>query len=483
MSNFMIGWGEADITPDAPKVELAGQYYQRVARGIHSRLKTVALVMQKEQDLAVMIALDVVGIPEELQNQAREIIHQAIPEIPLQAIFLNAIHTHNAPYVRPAGLFRDWLPLDDEALKPADYIEFLLKRVLDAVKQAWAGRQPGAIANAFGQARIGHCRRAVYANGSAEMYGDTNRADFVGMEAGEDSGVELLFTYDAQRRPTGAIVNVACPSQVMEATYEISSDYMGATRELLKGEFGADFHTLCQISAAGCQAPRDLVRRYRSEPDFWHADGVAVHAQRLFTATMAAFKEIPASAIQADPLFQHRCARVDLPIRRASYCDYVKAKAEIARLTAIMPEYDAFLAFCKETHDNEAIPGRPGPYDSKLHHFVLIQNAKAVVKRYETQDTTPHFSYDMQTLRIGDCAMVNVPFELYLVFGQIIKARSLAKQTFVVQLSGGTCGYLPSPEAERFGGYGGLIVNGRVGSDGGYLLADTAVQKINSLFA
>ena len=35
---FMIGWGEADITPSNPKVELAGQYYQRVATGIHSRI-------------------------------------------------------------------------------------------------------------------------------------------------------------------------------------------------------------------------------------------------------------------------------------------------------------------------------------------------------------------------------------------------------------------------------------------------------------
>ena len=37
-------------------------------------------------------------------------------------------------------------------------------------------------------------------------------------------------------------------------------------------------------------------------------------------------------------------------------------------------------------------------------------------------------------------------------------------------------------EAERLGGYGGMIVNGNCGSDGGYKLADTAVEKINGLF-
>ena len=37
MSKLMIGWGEADITPnpDAKPIPLNGQYYARTARGIH----------------------------------------------------------------------------------------------------------------------------------------------------------------------------------------------------------------------------------------------------------------------------------------------------------------------------------------------------------------------------------------------------------------------------------------------------------------
>ena len=54
-----------------------------------------------------------------------------------------------------------------------------------------------------------------------------------------------------------------------------------------------------------------------------------------------------------------------------------------------------------------------------------------------------------------------------------------------MSISGGAdlpAGYLPSPDAERFGGYGGLIINGQVGSDGGYKLADATVEAINRLF-
>ena len=44
---LMIGWSEADITPDYTdkKIPLYGQYYTRLATGIHSRLKTVACAM------------------------------------------------------------------------------------------------------------------------------------------------------------------------------------------------------------------------------------------------------------------------------------------------------------------------------------------------------------------------------------------------------------------------------------------------------
>ena len=93
--------------------------------------------------------------------------------------------------------------------------------------------------------------------------------------------------------------------------------------------------------------------------------------------------------------------------------------------------------------------------------------------------------FDMNVVRLGDIAMASNPFELYLYYGQMIKARSKAVQTFLVQLAAGgdhPSGYLPSPDGEKFGGYGGLIINGQVGSDGGYLLVDITVEEINKLF-
>ncbi len=487
---LMIGWSEADITPDSlgKPIPLYGQYYTRIAKGIHSRLKFTAVAVSSGDEHFITGSIDNAGCPQQFVDRLREEVVKREPAIDPMKIFLNAIHTHSGPSLAFKSVIKNtgnvtgkaWDKLKNETLNPNEYADFAIPIIADCIVQAWRSRKPGGIAGAFGHARIGHCRRAVFSDGVAEMYGDTTRNDFIGMEAGEDTGVEMLFTFDEKGKRTGVILNAACPSQVMESTYMVSSDFAGATRELLKNEYGEDFHTIYQISPAGCQSPRDLVRHYTTEPDFWHADGVAVIADRLVNAVKSA---VPAE-IDYAPVFASKSVKVTLPRRRASYMDYKAAQAELERLISIQGEAEAFEEFCAVVHANEAKDG-PGPYDDKKMHFVQIKNAQAIITRYEDQDANPEYIFDMNVVRLGNIAIANNPFELYLYFGQNIKARSKAFQTFLVQLSGGGnfhAGYLPSPDAEKFAGYGGCIINGQVGSDGGYKLSDVTVQEINKLF-
>lgn len=470
-----VGWGEADITPENKTIELSGQYYKRIATGIHSRLKTIALVLEQDNAVTVMISLDVVGIPDDFSVRLQNSVAAAIPQIQPDKIIINAIHTHSAPGFNT--IFPWWEP-EPDSISGEEYRDFVEEKIIEAVKAAWSSRKISGVYNTLSFARVGHCRRAVYANGTAEMYGRTDRDDFTGMEGGEDSGVDLLFVFDENQQPTGAIVNVACPSQAMEATYQVSSDFMGALREKLKAHFGGEFKTLCQISAAGCQAPRDLARNYRGEPDFWHADGVEVISERLLNAVKAVYDN---SKIDFAAELRHTSIQLELPRRRASYEDYTNAKAEMKRLENIMDSNAAYADFCSQTHANEQVDG-PGPYDSKLHHFVKIRNNEAVVKRYEDQNEKPFYNMQLHVVKLGKIAFASNSFELYLDFGHRIKARSEAEQTLLIQLANGTGGYLPSKRAEELGGYGGLIINGQVGSDGGAMLADKTVEEIKKLW-
>ena len=229
-------------------------------------------------------------------------------------------------------------------MKSDVYRAFVEGKIIEAIAAAWNNRLPCGIANVLDYARIGHCRRAVYANNTVEMYGRTDRSDFIGMEGGEDSGVDLLFFFAEQRQPVGVIVNVACPSQVMEATYRISSDFFGALREKLKQEFGPQFKTLCQVGAAGCQSPRDLARNYKGEPDFWHADGVDVLAERLFQAVQRAYARAP-QTLEFQPILSHRVSPLTLPKRKVSKTEWSTAQAELDRLLRIQEEGYAFTRF------------------------------------------------------------------------------------------------------------------------------------------
>jgi len=475
---FCVGWGEADITPDGRTVELNGQYYQRVATGIHSRLNTTALLLEKGEETSVLVSIDNVGVPADfvkrLQRSAAGLVAHLSPE----RVTVNAIHTHNAPALSQG---REWWTPRAGAISCEEYRDIVEQKILDALRAAVSNKRECGIASVLDFARVGHCRRAVYADGSAEMYGNTGRADFVGMEGGEDSGVDVMFFVDADRKPVGAIVNLACPSQVMEATYKVSSDFMGALRGKLKQEFGPDFALMPQISAAGCQSPRDLSRNYRGEVDFWGESGVEEISERLLGAVRRAWKRT-AGRFRYDPEFAHVGRTLLLPLRRVSEQEYLAAKRELAELEAKQSSAEAFKEFCAEVHAHEEILGRPGPYDDKTRHFVEIRNREAVVKRYETRNSSPELAVDLQVMRLGNAVFATNPFELFLEFGQRMKARSKAGQTFLIQLANGYEGYLPSPRAEQFGGYGGLIVNGKIGSEGGSILVDETVKIIGELF-
>ena len=477
-----IGWSETDITPPATKrIPLRGQYYLRLADDkapYHSRLKFVAMAMKQGDEYVLMGTIDNVTVWQPFVDRVRARVKELVPEIAPERVYMGCIHTHSAPGIRPSGTPKaaEMEREHPEMWGPNEYSDFALELVAGAYAAAWRSRKAGGVSRAFGKARVGHCRLARYADGSTEMYGNTNRPDFIGVLEGEDDGVEMLFTEDATGRKTGLILNVACPSQVMEANFQVSSDFAGATREKLKKLYGEDFRMLYQIGAAGCQSPRDLVRRDRTEPDGWHDDMVQLLSDRLVQCV----REARPNAVSMPATLKYENRAVTVPMRRVTPEQAAAAKKELAELEARWPGDTAWQDFLSQVHANEA-KGGPGPYDSKLHPYAVMDVDKAVLQRAAEQDKVKEYTFEMHVTRIGDIAMVTCPFELYLAYGQAIKARSAAVQTFIVTKCG-SGGYLPTPTSENSVGYSGGINVGKVGHEGGYRFCDLAVGCINGMF-
>lgn len=480
-----IGWDSQDITPDKP-VELIGQYYQRISKGVRDPLAVTALAMEHQADgktvQCVLVSVDILYVTEDFMAEVRAAISQALPNLNPKAILLNATHIHTgASWFAP---FRWWKPAA-QAMESAEIRALILRRAVRAIENAWNNRRSGGTSYAAADASVGFSRRTLYADGSAMMYGRPDREDFVGMESSSDPTVRMLFTWDDQDRLTGIIVNVACPAQVMEAQYTVSADYFGELRKRIRATHGSQVQVLAQLSAAGDQSPRHLPTQAKQEVNYWDESGMLAIAGRLERAVAEGFASAR-GRIGHTPVLQHSVAPLSLPMRRVATEEYRTARAAVAKLTEGFPSEDAasrefFERFVADVHTGEKSLSH-GPFDNKELNFVQLENAQALIERFETQEQCPTLTMELHALRVGECVFVFNPFELYLDFGLIIHARSCAKHTFLVQLACDVCGYLPTARSEKTGGYGSLIINGKVGSEGGRMLVEASLNAIEQLW-
>ena len=56
-------------------------------------------------------------------------------------------------------------------MQPKEYVPWLYQQMAQAVVKAWESRTKGAVAWGLGQAVVGHNRRVVYSDGTANMVG------------------------------------------------------------------------------------------------------------------------------------------------------------------------------------------------------------------------------------------------------------------------------------------------------------------------
>ncbi|MFP4502152.1 MAG: hypothetical protein ACLFTT_14215 [Candidatus Hydrogenedentota bacterium] len=452
---FLAGWAVESITPDKP-VQLAGQFAERVSRQVLDPCLATALALERtgdngEKEQAILVSCDLVNVNRESVEAIRESVAQRLPDFDARKLIINTSHTHTGPTLRP-GIYRE---PDEGVMGPREYAPFFRARAEEAAVRAWSDRQPGAVSHALGRAAVGFNRIAVYADGTAKMYGNSNQPDFRGLEGGCDHGVELLYLWDAEGGLTGIVINVACPSQVVEGQLYVSADFWGALRKLVAERYGEGVHVYPMTGAAGDQSPRDLVRRGRGEPDMRKEEGMNEMARRIMHAIGETIEQAR-SEQDAAPLFMHRVEEITLPVRRATEQEAAEARAEVDRLTA------------------EGSP-KPGSRDQ-----AMLRRAKGVVDRFAQQDETPGYAMDLHAIRLADVAIVTNPFELYLEYGEQIKARSKAKQTLIAQLSGDRGGYLPTVRAVAGGAYGSRITENRVGPEGGDMLVEHSVTAINT---
>ena len=491
MSKVKIGWAEVDITPKE-KISLAGQFFERISDEVESNLAAVAMAVESDGDAMIICEVDVVSIGDNLHKAVKERV-AAATGISAEKVITGAIHTHTS-YVYDRGqketiaktFLERRLPEDmkyvplvsgEKCMSPKAALEFLIEKISDACILAWNNRKEGYYKNAFGRVAVGMCRRVCYDDGSAKMWGDTNHANFTALEGGNDSGMELIYTYDENKKLTGVVANIACPAQVVEHRSFISSDYWGKVRENIKKKFGDNVTVLGLCSAAGDQCPRDMIRwvnpetpiddpnikretyiERRADPSMFDVSGLKLVGKRISNEIISVYEELDGE-LKDEAILVHETLKVTMPLRRVTISEYNNAVEKIEN-------------FINENR------GRKITFEENaaLHIY------SGTITRYEAQKTKNTYTDEIHVIRFGDIAIATNPYELFLDYGNQIRARSLAKQTFLIQLSCGSRAYLPTEKAEKGSHYSAYVSSGQTGHEGGDILVRETLDHINNMF-
>ena len=500
MRNVKIGWSEIDITPEK-RASLIGQFAERISDYVEKPITATALAIEADYDQMVMVSVDVNGISYNVVEAVRaELSGNSYGLDPMKTIYA-AIHTHTAPtFPRPnstakLGMFMSYRALlerelpadkkyveryiekkDKDVITPEEYFDFLVKQLAKVTVDAWNNRKEGSYSNAFGRAAVGMCRRAVYNDGSAKMWGDTHKAVFEELEGGSDTGLELLYMFDDDKRLTGIVANIACPAQCVQHRSFISPDYWGEVKVLIRQRFGENVYVLGLCSIAGDQCPVDLIRwvepesdlndpniirnnppKRKADPSMFDISGMRKTGRRIAREIIDLFEEGLGEA-QNEAVFEHRINIMQLPVRRVTPFDVSSAKRSIKE----------YIQNKDGDMDYNDVGNLTGPLGD------LMRNE--VQEHMDTLDTEVHI------IRLGSIVFATNPLEPFIKYGNQIKARSNAEQTFLVQLANGIEGYVPTQKAEQGGHYSGFVASGIIGHVGGEQLVRETVKNINELF-
>lgn len=500
MKPLQIGWARRDLSTTDP-VLLLGQSYLRISQGIHDPILSNCLVLDGDPDSLIFLSVDAVAVGASTTEAVQAKVRRLNPAVPAQSIVMNCTHTHSGPPLRATEFTtgdkpEDEMPVLLEVADTQAYFEWATDRMAEAVCEAWENRAPGGIAFGYGYAAVGNSRRVRYRksperksakpsetyhlNGLAEMYGKTDRPEFDRYEAGTETFANFLYTFDAEKKLTGMLACIPCPSQCSENVSVLTASFWHEVRMLLAEKYG-DIYLLPSCAPAGDLAPRVLhykeAQKRRFALKFGGEETIKDEynrrdiAERIF----GALEEVLSWAkndIRTEIKLLHGVRDI-----------------ELSRWKITPEEYDAAKAGLQACREEGYVDTGDKAADFKENSRSLSNRKRflSIIKAFEDQEARPKLPMELHTVRVGDIAFAFNPFELYMDYGHQIAARSPFIQTFLIQLAGqpqrckSASGYLCTEQGREGKGYSAILYSCHISPEGGRELVEETLQALQEI--
>lgn len=450
-ATFRAGAATANITPPLGEL-IVGGWQPVPARFIHDELHARSLVLDDGTTKLAIVLCDNVGIPHEVFDAAKELIHEAT-EIPKSNLMMASTHTHSATTARGASKVIRQTEL-------TDYQKFLASRISDSVRCALHQMQPARIgwgsvdepsevfnrrwfvtdpklaANPFGgvdQVRMNPPR------GSAALDRQAGPVDpeisFVSVQSTEGVPIALLANYSLHY--VGGVPQ-----------HEVSADYFGYFAREIANRLGVteDSAPFVGILSNGTSGDVNNIDFRNKSPKRY--------------ASYEKMQEVAGKV--ADRVYEAHGG--------IEFHDWVKLSAASAPLTLNVrkpsKEMLDYFASLKQSTDSETRHRREAIYAERISKIV------------EAPDTV---EIQLQTFGIGELGIAAIPFETFTETGLEIKDKSPRKKTFTIELANGSFGYLPTPRQHRFGGYETWLGTNYVQEDASEQIVATLMKLFESM--
>ena len=408
MGTLKAGVGEAVITPPVG-IEMGAWVLRRgLSQGVHDDMLARAVVLDDGATAVALVSLDVAGVSDEMTQRVRDLVAAQTPILPSH-ILLNCSHTHTTPHTGT----RFSAGGADLTAGHRAYLAAFPHYVAGAIIEAWHDREDAAVGAA-----------------SVPLPGITiNRRD---PKLPVDAQLSVIRVDGGDGRPRACLVNYACHGTAVGAHYLAwTADFPGyLARAVEEAEPGC----VCLFlqGAEGDVHPWDW---YFGNPNPRFGDHYEA-AERLGKAIAGpACSLLQQIDTVEDVTLSLISETISLPTRPISWTAD-EAERYLARLEADTPPYTELV-----------IPnGCPGCLSAQTYPALY----RLFGARHEARFARHHpeeIPTEINVLRINDIIVAANPGELFMELGMQIKAGSPYEHTFVLSLTNGSIGYLPTREA------------------------------------
>ena len=445
---LMAGTAEVDISPTVTPFQLRSGPSDLVHDPLHVR----AVAFQNGKGRAVIALMDAIGVGREMTDEAKVIAAEKTGWKP-EEMLVSGTHTHTAPKGGDSSPGR----IAYEKRRKDGLAEALIEAIesLEPAKVGFASdEEPTEVFNRRWYMEEGFMPKNPL-GGYDKVKMNPGLNNLVKPAGPTDPEVAVIDVRDKKGQPLGLIANYALhyvggvPRVIDEKGREVgmaSADYFGEFARIMPYRLrGATSNeNFVAMMTNGTSGDINNIDFYRNRGPRAPFEQIRVVAGKTADAAYRAVQKI--DDYDESPIVAMKQRNVTIHYRKPKQEDIDRA-IELMKLSS---------------KERDEINSRTSS---------VAQNTL----RFSEPEMTKTEDVIIQAIRIGDQAIVSMPFEVLVEIGMEIKEKSPFPRTLIIELANGGYGYLPPPHQHKLGGYETWLGTSR-------FVEDTSVVLTKNLF-